>query len=494
MSKSNFVKKSLILILSNLITSILGFIYSITLSKQLGPEGMGLYGLVRPIFRTFSSLVSGGLDTAVSKISAGYYGLRDYRNFKRNIKTILTFTLLWATFISILLFLFSPFISMYIIKDARTVNALKLLCPALVFMALSDCLKGYFFSTMQVNIPILIDIFEKAIKILILIFIIKNFKVVNISTTVAISYLVLCIGECISFALLYGSYKLNIKKFPSSMTKGEGRAQLLYNTLSTASPLLLTALITSILSTCSALTIPRRLVSSGIDYRLALGMIGKFNGMAMNIVTFPMVVIHSISILLIPDLSQNLSRNNYKSVNHRISKALEISFILGSTTLIIALCLGNNLGMVFYSRNDLGSYIKFAALTAPISYTAATTFGILNGLGKQKIILRNSIFVSLLRILLLYILTGIPSINIYGYGIATIITSFISLSLNMFEIKKLSHLELNPYDIIIDILIIMFIYFVLTFLLRLLIASFLVLNTVIIIVVGFLMVFLLKRI
>ena len=62
-------------------------------------------------------------------------------------------------------------------------------------------------------------------------------------------------------------------------------------------------------------------------------MIGKFNGMAKNIVFFPMVVIESISILLIPDLSKSLSKKDYESVDNRISKVLELSFLLGATVL-----------------------------------------------------------------------------------------------------------------------------------------------------------------
>ena len=113
MSKSNFARKSFILILSNLATSILGFIFSITLSKELGPEGMGLYGLVRPLYRVFLCLVCGGLVTAVSKISAEYYGKGDYKNLKRTLKTSMTFTFLWAMFIcnfNILIFIYFKYI------------------------------------------------------------------------------------------------------------------------------------------------------------------------------------------------------------------------------------------------------------------------------------------------------------------------------------------------------------------------------------------------
>lgn len=493
MRRGNFAKKSFILILSNLATSILGFIFSITLSEELGPEGMGLYGLVRPLNRVFMCLICGGLVIAVSKISSEYYSKGDYKNLKRNLRTSMAFTFLWSVLIATLIYLFSSTISTYIIKDTRTVNALRLLCPAMIFISLSNCLKGYFYGTLQVSVPMLIDIFEKAVRIFVLVAIISSLKVVNVTSTVTGAYFALCIGEIISFTLLYGYYRLNIKGIPSSTTRGESRAQLLFDTISISFPLLLTSLTSSVLSSCSALIIPRRLVSSGFEYKVALGMIGKFNGMAKNIAFFPMVVIESISILLIPDLSKSLSKKDYESIDNRISKVIELSFLLGATVLIIILCIGDNLGSLLYKRKDLGSYIKCAALAAPIFYTASTTIGILNGLGKQKIILRNSIIVSILRIILLYIFTGIPSINIYGYGIASIITSLISLNLNIGEIRKISYLRLNFFDFIIDALTIVFSYFILIVLTKILPTSMLIYNSILIILSGFLIVFSLKN-
>ncbi len=42
--------KTLSLTASNLTTGLLGFIFSMYLSKVLGPEGMGLYGIIMPIY------------------------------------------------------------------------------------------------------------------------------------------------------------------------------------------------------------------------------------------------------------------------------------------------------------------------------------------------------------------------------------------------------------------------------------------------------------
>lgn len=494
MIKSTFAKKSLIMILSNIATSILGFMFSIALSKQLGPEGMGLYGLIKPINRIFLCIVCGGLFTAVSKVSAQYYGIGDYKNFKRTIQTSFTFTLIWSVFISAILFFLAPAISTYIIKDVRTINAIRLLCPAVVFIALSSCIEGYFISTFQIVVPMFIDIFEKAIRICILVFVISALQTADITSTVTGAYFALCIGEFMSFMLLYGYYKLNIKKVPTSTHRSESRAQLLFDTLSTSFPLLTTNLISSILSTFSTLIVPRRLVEAGLDYKVALGLIGKYNGMAKNIPFFPMVIVESISILLVPDLSRSLGNKDHNAINRRISKVLELSFLLGATSLAITLCIGDSLGILLYKRMDLGNYIKFAALAAPILYVSSSTFAILNGIGKQKTILRTSIIISVLRIIFLYVFTGIPSINVYGYGLTIIITSIVSLVLNLWEINKVSPLDFSFFHSILQVLIVVLTYFLLLMIKSLLLVAPLIISSVIIILSGFSMVFFLSKI
>ena len=77
MKKDSFVANSILLIMSNLTTGVLGFIFSIMLSRELGAEGMGLYGLVMPVYNLFICLICGGIVTAVSKISAEYYANKD---------------------------------------------------------------------------------------------------------------------------------------------------------------------------------------------------------------------------------------------------------------------------------------------------------------------------------------------------------------------------------------------------------------------------------
>lgn len=489
MQKDKFFKESLILTVSNLGTGILGFIFSIILSKELGPEGMGLYGLVMPIYNLFICLICGGMVTALSKVSAVYFGKNDFKNLNKSVETALTFDFVWALIIAAVCFLAAPFISSHMIKDPRTLYALKIISPALIFVALSSILKGYFYGISQVTVPAFIDILEKAVRIAVIVTVINMLSAPSVNSTVTVAYIALCIGEFISLMLLYIYYRINKGKSIYKSTKRESRPQLLFDILAVSLPLCLNGFLSTALTTISTLIVPRRLISAGFEYSAALSMIGKFSGMALAIIFFPLIIVNSMATMLVPDLSQTLVKKDYYAMENRIFQVMKIAFLLGLSTLIICVSIPTSLGKLFFGRNDLGTYIRFAALSAPITYTCGTTFGILNGLGRQGILLRNSIIVSIEEVLLLYIFTGIPSINIYGFGITLILTSLTILALNLHEIRKHCYIKLPVTEFIIYILVGILVYFIINIVNNLIPNSIFTLKNVLIIAMGFIIYF-----
>ena len=86
--------------------------------------------------------------------------------------------------------------------------------------------------------------------------------------------------------------------------------------------------------------------------------------------------------------------------------------------------------------------------------------GILNGINKQMIILRNSLIIAVLELIGLFIFTSMPNINIYGYVITLIITSVISLIINIYEIKKTIDINISVTNIIIYLLLSLLVFFI----------------------------------
>lgn len=436
MGLDKFYKNSAILTLSNFITGFIGFAFSIVLSKKLGAEGLGLFGLIMPVYSLLICLTADGLITAISKTCAVYNSKKDYRNLHRTIKVAICFMGLWSITIAILVFINASNISSFFIKDTRATDAIKIICPALIFIPMSAIFKGFFYGFERFTIPASIDILEKCIRITILLTTMSILKLNDVKSSVTIAYLALAIGEAISVLMLLFSFKFYSNKLIPVKTKVKNPLQLLVDILVISSPLCLNGFLSSILNTASTLILPRRLISIGMNYDKALELIGKFLGMSLTTVYLPFIIVGSMMTVLIPDMSLSLSKKDLWSTEKRISQVLKISYLVGLGTLIVSICIPQKLGMLFYSRNDLGTMIKIAGICCFLSYISSASFGILNGLGKQNVNLKNSLIVALEGLILVFILTSIPALNIYGYGVAIIITSITGLILNIYEIRK----------------------------------------------------------
>lgn len=113
-------------------------------------------------------------------------------------------------------------------------------------------------------------------------------------------------------------------------------------------------------------------------------MIGKFSNMALSIPLFPSIILTSICTILIPDLSESMSKGNYFSMENRIEKIIKIALILSLSTLCVCSAIPNELGFMFFNRKDLGNYIRFLSFSTPFIYVSIISYAILNGIGKQK--------------------------------------------------------------------------------------------------------------
>lgn len=458
--KDNFLRNSFLLTTSNVTTGILGFIFSIYLSKVLGAEGMGLYNLVMPIYNLFICLMSAGIVASISKVAAVYTEKNQQQNIIKTISVVSIFNITWALFIGLIVFFAAPIIGKYGVNDSRTISAIRVICPAMVCIAISNIFKGYFYGTSKIVVPAIIDICEKAMRIVTVAILIFLTSATSLEGLVTLATVALCIGEFQSLFFLYIYYRYTIKRIPMLPQKTESSFQLLFDVVCISIPLCINGFLTNIIGTLATLVVPRRLVTAGFTYTESLSMIGKYNGMAVCIITIPMIVVSTINTLLIPDLSKSLSIGKTYEASLRIRKVIKLAFLLGLATTIVCHIIPESLGEIFFSRTDLGAYIKFSSICAPIAFPSLTMFGILNGLNRQNIILRNSLIEATIELLFLYILTSIPSINIFGYTITICIACSVSFMLNFYEVKKHIDINLNLSNIVIYILLSIFAFIV----------------------------------
>ena len=123
--------------------------------------------------------------------------------------------------------------------------------PAIAFIAISCVYKGYFYGVSQVITPSVIDILEKAVRMVILVGVIYYLSLKTIENTVAATYFSFTIGEIISFVFLYIFYKRSIKKIPyTNSVRPDNSFQLLFNILIIAVPLAINGFLNYSTSKC----------------------------------------------------------------------------------------------------------------------------------------------------------------------------------------------------------------------------------------------------
>ena len=141
---NRFLQGTLILTIAGFVVKAIGSINWILLSRVLGGEGIGIYQMAFPIYLLSLQLSSAGIPIAISILTAEKLARFDYRGAQKVFK--LSFYLLFATglLFSILMWFGADWLisSGYIIDD-RAYLALLALAPAIFFVTLISCYRGY---------------------------------------------------------------------------------------------------------------------------------------------------------------------------------------------------------------------------------------------------------------------------------------------------------------------------------------------------------------
>lgn len=138
------LKNSFILVIGNLLFRVGGYINRLLMSRMLGPEGYGLYGLTLPFQGIFQILSAGGLPPAISKYVAEYNAKDEKALTRQVIYTATKFMVLMAILLSIILLFSSDFIANAIFHKPLVVWPLRAVSLITPFSVIVGAMRGAF--------------------------------------------------------------------------------------------------------------------------------------------------------------------------------------------------------------------------------------------------------------------------------------------------------------------------------------------------------------
>ena len=290
----------LIVALFSVLTRLLGFLFRIYLSRELGAEMLGVYQVAFSVFMVLSILVSSGLPLTVSKQTARYQVSNDKKSQNGIVSSSLIIGLCVSIGICLIFVIFQDFISA-MFTDARTMLILLTLLPAVVFSAVYSSFRGSLWGTKNYFFVSLAEFVEQVARILMFVLlaecIIPN---TNGGVVAGISMTLGCAVSMLFVAVVYFADKRKLGN-PKGHYKEVWRSALPITGVRTA---------TSLIQPLIAVLFPLMLVLSGHTSEQAMSLYGIVMGMAFPLLFLPSTIVGAMSFTLIPDLSVSIAKHN----------------------------------------------------------------------------------------------------------------------------------------------------------------------------------------
>ena len=152
MKMQNIFCSAAILLICNFISRCLGFVYKIILVRLIGAEGIGITEMVSPVYSLALVAASLGIPLAMSKLLASEIGRRRFQTLRLIQQTSLGMLIVLGAGVTLLCALLAPLLLQNLNPEARTLNYLRALTPAIFIVTVCSGFRAYFQATKQIGI------------------------------------------------------------------------------------------------------------------------------------------------------------------------------------------------------------------------------------------------------------------------------------------------------------------------------------------------------
>lgn len=418
---SELLKAVALITVFSLLTRALGFVFRIYLSWELGAEMLGIYQVAMSVVGVLLMLVSSGLPLALSKMTAIYETKRDQRSIDRATTATLIVSLALSALLCLLIFAFDTPLE-NIFADSRTVLIILTLLPSVIFSAVYSSFRGTLWGKKNYFIVGLSEFIEQVMRI-VFFFLLAYFVGDALSSGVIA-------GVSLSIACVCSALVVVIYYFAKGNRLGNPHSQY-RRLLKSATPVTGVRVATSALQPIIAIVIPMQLVLAGMSSENALAEFGIAVGMTMPLLFVPSMLVGSVAMVLLPELSSQIEQKNKETALSQINMAFTFSIFI--SMLIIPLYMGmwRDIGLFVYNNERAGLLLAYSAwlmIPLALSNISSTVLNALNLEGKSFVNYFIGAVVLIVAILALTRVIGIASL-IVGTGACMIISSALNIRL-----------------------------------------------------------------
>lgn len=419
--------------------------FNVYLTNKIGAVAMGLFTLISSVYGFALTLATSGISLATTKLVSEAFGGLDESRQASTVKSIMKKSLLFAFAISfsvsVGLYLLSPFLAKNVLKDIRTLKALRVLSYTLVPIALSSSMSGYFVAIRKVHKNAAVQVFGHALKIFSCVYLLSAVSAHDVESACLAVIWGGSIAEIASFVIHFFSYVIDLRK-----QKNQGAPDLKFSKrlISFTLPVAFSAYVRSALVTVEHLLIPWGLQKSGSGRDASLAAYGTVHSIVFPLVLFPSAISSSFAGLLVPEISESAANKDVERIERIIGKVLKTVLIYSVGVAGIMLCLSEEIGNVFFEDGSAVKYLLLVAPLIPVMYLDTSVDSILKGLGHQFYCMIINIVDASLSVILVWVL--LPKYGIMGYIATVYFTELINATLSITKLLCVTKIRFKTFD------------------------------------------------
>ena len=457
MSSNKILKGTAVLAIAGIVVKVLGAIFKIPLNALIGAEGLAYYGYAYPLYSLFIVIATAGIPVAISRLVSEKVAVNDYENAQRvfKISRVLMFVI---GFISFLICYFgADFMAEHVYKDPGALLPIKAIAPALIFVPVMSSYRGYFQGRQNMNPTAISQFVEQIVRVavgLVAAFLLLD---LGLDASAAGATFGATIGAVGGLAVMMLIYHFNKKAIGYHLDHSahnniqESAMNIVKQILLIAVPITIGASIVPIISFADSAIVTRRLLDAGFSVEEARILWGELSGYCTTMIGLPQVVTQGIAVAMVPAVAAAFKLGNKVELKNNINLGMRISMIIGMPCAIGMMALAEPILLFVFGRDeettaaaiDAAPTLQIMCLGVFLMALVFTTNGILQGINKQSLPVKNLFIGAVGKVVLTYILVGIPFINIKGAAIGSVFTYGAAFLLNLKDLLKYTQVKMD---------------------------------------------------
>ncbi len=455
MKKNNsFVNVALIYSATLIVVKIIGAVYKIFLGNVLTDTGTSYYAFVYPYFNAMLAITTVGFPAAIAKITAQYLAEDNLLGAEQLFAVMKRFLLIIGFASTALLFVAAPFITA-LGGNPKATLSMQAISLALVVVAYMSAYRGFFQGHSNLFPFGMSQIADQIGRVGVGFFLAVALLKYGDQYAAAGATFAATLGT--TFGLLTLLFfrkryeKANGIKAVVKVKISEHRAEI-KRVVIIAIPIIIGAMVMPMVNMIDTLIVINRLEGIGYSAKTAKEFYSYHAYFTASLINFPQVLFTAIQASLLPAVAFAIAAKNGKAVGNTIKTGIKIALIVGVPAAIGLSILAQPIIMLLYpTKPNVILYtpgiLSIAALALiPLSLFQATT-GILQGMEKQQLPAFNLMIGALFKIIVCYILVGIPGIGVKGAAISTLLAFLIAAVLNVRVLFKYQRPDYNIVNI-----------------------------------------------